>query len=493
MQQHFLTAVIAAFTQIIVGGTEVSGSAPKTDAEHIAAIEAGLIVKPIAIDGKPLETKPLSDFMKEREVPGVAVAVVDNYKLAWTKTYGKRDLNRSEALADETLFNVGSISKMVTAVAVLRLVDKGILDLDRDVNTMLKSWQLPTDGKNVKGAATLRFLMSHYSGVDGHFPLICKEGERLPNLLEILKGARGRPPVAIRLSPASRFEYSSDAFLVIQQILEDQVGKAFQDVVRQEVFVPAGMTHSTFAQPAETADGFDRASGHSWQNGKLEVRRQSFPGLGTSGLWTTARDLALLMISLQKSARGTGLLKPETYRMMLTPVVANSGLGVFLAGKGESVIARVRASDGMPQDAFVGWFTSYGYNGKGAVVLANNGGLLLGFSLLRAIGKEYGWPGYIPTRVTVPAEPGVLARLAGDYKIPDEDATITIGVDNGSPYAQVNGTRKLPMSAVSPLKYFINLDMFNEATLEFVPDDKGAFEVLRLDYPMRSYTATRSR
>lgn len=120
-------------------------------------------------------------------VPGVSLAVVDNGELGWARGYGRGEAGSAAPVTPETMFQAASISKPVTALAVLRLVQEGVLRLDEDVSGYLRSWKVPANGP-WQPRITLRHLLSHNAGMTVHgFPGYASRGP-VPTLREVLDG-----------------------------------------------------------------------------------------------------------------------------------------------------------------------------------------------------------------------------------------------------------------------------------------------------------------
>ncbi len=150
----------------------------------------GDIPPPLIIDGERPEDTTLKALMEKLHVPGIGVAVFRAGAIEWVRGFGVRDA-AGDPVTATTLFQAASISKPITALAVLRLVDSQRIDLDANVNTHLKSWKIPNNQFTAKHGVTLRELLSHTAGVsiDGFSGHV--KGERLPSLLQILDG---KPP-----------------------------------------------------------------------------------------------------------------------------------------------------------------------------------------------------------------------------------------------------------------------------------------------------------
>ena len=132
-------------------------------AARIKRVENG--IPPIALgpNEQPLQLN-LTELMKIYKVPGLSVAVIDNFKIAWAKAYGVTEAGATTPVTIHTLFQAGSISKPVAATGALYLVEHGKLSLDENVNDKLKTWQVPDNEFTKDQKVTLRRLLSHKIG-----------------------------------------------------------------------------------------------------------------------------------------------------------------------------------------------------------------------------------------------------------------------------------------------------------------------------------------
>jgi len=130
----------------------------------------------------------LLQLMKLYKVPGLSIAVIENYKIAWAKEYGVIETGSSTPVSPKTLFQAGSISKPVAATGALYLVEHGKLALDENVNEKLKTWKVPEDEFTKNERVTLRRLMSHTAGLTVHgFPGY-DVNDTLPTPVQIFNG-----------------------------------------------------------------------------------------------------------------------------------------------------------------------------------------------------------------------------------------------------------------------------------------------------------------
>src|ERR1700743_3689820 len=142
------------------------------------------------IKGRPDPGMTLADQMSRLHVPGVSIAVIHNKRIDWSKGYGVARLG-GPSVSASTLVGAASMSKPVTAMAVLRLVQEGKIDLDADVNTYLKRWKIPANQCTKDHPVTGRELLSHTSGIGTHTGAIYDPDKGVPSTLEILDG---KPP-----------------------------------------------------------------------------------------------------------------------------------------------------------------------------------------------------------------------------------------------------------------------------------------------------------
>ena len=151
---------------------------------RIATVENGLVPS-VSVSGNPAVARKIQDRMRAYHVPGVSIAVIQNYRIDWAKGYGAMDLGTRAPVSPETRFQAGSISKPVAAAGALKLVEEGQLSLDEDVNAKLHSWKVPENSLTAEQKVTLRRLLSHSAGLTVHgFPGY-PAGAPLPSLVDI--------------------------------------------------------------------------------------------------------------------------------------------------------------------------------------------------------------------------------------------------------------------------------------------------------------------
>lgn len=352
------------------------GVANARDARHdgsrpLTALQYGL--RPAVIKaGEALPGWSLRERMAHYHVPGVAIAVLEDGKVVEAVGFGVREAGTQDAVDGDTLFSVGSISKVITAATSLRLAARGQIDLDRDVGTYLKSWRMPATPGIVDPTVTMRMLMSHTAGVTVHGFKDYMPGEALPTLIQTLDGeppARN-DPVRLEREPGSRGDYSGGGVMIEQQVLEDLTGAPLETIARAQVFGPLGMRRSTFENPLSAARG-NIAKAHDDQGAPtaLPLGWQVFPEQAASGLWTSANELGAFVGALIRSYQGRAafLPRPIATEMMTQVSASPHGLGPRLDGAGTTRIFH----HGGANDSYHAWIEGYLETGDGFVILTN--------------------------------------------------------------------------------------------------------------------------
>ena len=453
-----------------------AGPGPDIEA-RIRRVESGLLTYHVVRGETPALT--IQERLREYRVAGVSVAVINGGRIEWARGWGEAQAGSGIPVDTATLFQAASISKPVAAVAALRLVQEGRLALDEDVNARLRSWRVPDSPFTTAEKVTLRRLLSHSAGTTQHgFPGYAA-GAAVPTVVQILDGQApaNTRPVRVDTVPGSRWRYSGGGYTIAQLLMEDATGRPFAELMREQVLEPAGMRHSTYAQPLPADRAGQAAAAHAGDGQPIAGRHHTYPELAAAGLWTTPSDLARLAIDLQRAYNGeTGrILSPETARLMLTRQAGTYGLGFGVGGEGDSL----RFEHGGSNQGFRAFFMALAQTGQGIVVMTNGeGGGELGMEIMRALAREYGLPGYeVRERDAVRLDAAALAAYAGGYQtVPegsDPPVMVEIEVDAGVLRLSVPrvGWDRRPLRASGPDTFFF---LQNPGDLVFTRDGSGA-------------------
>jgi CubicO group peptidase (beta-lactamase class C family) len=275
-------------------------------------------------------------------VPGVSISYFDNGKIIQNKEYGILEKGTLKQVNEHSIFHACSISKMVTTLCALKLVELGVLDLDTDANNYLTAWKIPDNAFTKEKKITLTHLLSHQAGfydMDSSFEPY-QEGDPIPTNMDILKGVTkyNREEVQAKYIPESDHAYSDAGFCVIEQILKDTTGKTVVQLADEYVFAPLHLKRTFFweigKELSEKYDITNIAVGHDCNGEIVEGLRVHYPNVGGASLWSNPTELSLIALDIAKSyLDGTGMiLNKEMARKMLTPCAGKKymGLGVFL-------------------------------------------------------------------------------------------------------------------------------------------------------------------
>lgn len=267
-------------------------------------------------------------LMKLYGIPGCNIALVQGKEVVWTESYGYADVASGRVLTIDTPMSVQSITKSVTAWGIMRLVEKGLIDLDAPVSQYLKSWQFPlTDYPTEK--ITVRQLLSHTAGMPlGDFTNIYSPGEMMPSNRDVMTRE-----VVIMREPGTRFSYSNTGYNLLEILIEDVTGQSFSDYIRTEVLLPLGMESAAF--------DIDKAvtpyppTGYNLRGEPVPV--YLYPSKASGGLFATAHDIALFAVSgMQENPVLSGesiklLYAPQSHKIGIYGLIFESyGLGHYL-------------------------------------------------------------------------------------------------------------------------------------------------------------------
>jgi CubicO group peptidase (beta-lactamase class C family) len=379
--------------------------------EQITAVENGLLPASVFKGDKPWT---MQERMEHYGVPGVGIAVIQNSEIVWFKTYGLADRETGESANTNTLFQAGSVSKPVAAFGALQMVEAGKLSLDADVNASLKSWKLPDNEFTTDSIVTLKQLLSHSGGLTVHGFGGYAMGDEVPSVVQVLDGSgpANSAPVRIDKAPGEGFRYSGGGYTIAQLMMTDVSGKPFEDLMDELLIKPTSMTHSTYQQPLPPALLKKAAAGVLPDGTAVAGKRHTYPEMAAAGLWTTAGDLALFAIEMQKALKGNSkLMSKEMAHTMTTQVDSGYALGWGIRKLGESGYF----SHGGWDEGFCSQLTAHMEGGYGVVVMINSNHPAFMSEIVNAVGHTYGWDGYEAHEI-LPVPEEMLSKYTGRYR-----------------------------------------------------------------------------
>ncbi len=341
----------------------------------------------------------LLERMEAWDVPGMSIAVVLGGEIRWAKGYGTANTIYGTKVEVDTLFQAGSISKSISALGALKLVEEGYIDLDEDINPYLKTWKIPYSDFTQDEKVTLRRLLSHTAGFGGPEGLGFKQGETIPSIVDELNGLGKNGKLAFIHVPGEKFEYSNGGYTITEKLIEDITGLSFKSYMEESILRPLGMNDSTFEQPLPD-ELHARASAGYDNTGKItEGLWHNTAEQATMGLWTTSTDLARFCIGIYEilSGKTDGILSKKTIEQMFIKdkKYFNDkeyyGLG-FVLLEDEEGDGTLYGHQGSTSSGFNNMYFSYVNSGDALIVFANS---FKGFGLMDEIGsifgEYYGW------------------------------------------------------------------------------------------------------
>jgi CubicO group peptidase (beta-lactamase class C family) len=283
-------------------------------------------------------------LLAKYDVPGAVVSRIKKGDVVWTRAYGYANLKTGTRMQPEMVFEHGSNGKVLTAWAIMRLVEEGKIDLDAPANRYLRRWKVESSQFDPNGV-TIRRLLSHTAGLTVHGFLDYSQRRRLPTLVEMADGKNQVPmfhgevngPVLIKWQPGSRAEYSGGGFLILQMVIEDVSGEPFAVFMNREVTAPLGLTMLQWSwTPKLEADAPMPYGEMQEPVGYRQLGCQSI-GSEICSVPDFARFLAAAVPGPHGEPAGRGVLRPESVAQMLE-IQTNSdgsGLGYGVAWAGD--------------------------------------------------------------------------------------------------------------------------------------------------------------
>ena len=250
-------------------------------------------------------------IMAERHIPGAAVAVVKGGRVVRMKGYGVASLEFGVPVTTDTVFEIGSVSKQMTAAGVMLLVQDGKVKLDERISKYLPD--TPEAWKDV----TVRHLLTHTSGIKSYSSL---EGFELAQRMTINDFIKKLSPHPLEFTPGEKNIYSNSGFNLLAYIIETQSGKKYIDFMRERIFTPLGMTRTFDRDPKNIIRL--RASGYEWIDGQHSGRDGDLTDLmGAGSIVSTIED----MTKWEAALRGDKLLNAESKKQIWTQFTFNNG------------------------------------------------------------------------------------------------------------------------------------------------------------------------
>lgn len=235
-------------------------------------------------------------------------------------------------LTSDSIFQIASLSKWITAVGVLVLVEDGLIGLDDPVASHLTRWSFP-ESQFDENQITIRHLLAHTAGLtDGLGYNGFEAGDAIQTLEDSLTHAQDAMPgvsgvVELGRPPGSRWQYSGGGYTVLQLLVEEVTGQGFADAMQDRVFEPIGMVDTSFDYDdvaGSLATTFDLSG--------VQIVPRYYTSVAAASLYTTADDLALFLGSLRAGGSAPTVLSPETITQMIDAQAELLGVPIWGLG-----------------------------------------------------------------------------------------------------------------------------------------------------------------
>lgn len=375
------------------------------------------VQKRVAVIGEKKPKISIPQRMAEIQLPGASIAVIKNGELAWAAGYGIANSDTGAKVDKNTLFQAGSISKPVAALAALKLVEQGKIGLDEDVNPHLKGWQVKGDAISKSHPVTLRQLLNHTAGLTVHgFPGYAL-GEDIPSTVEVLQGKGNTDEVTVDTTPGTEWRYSGGGYTVMQKLVEDITGKPFAEYTDKHILHAMGMMRSTYRHDLPEELKTNASSAFDRDGDMYETVYNYYPEKAAAGLWTTPSDIAKYVLHMQQIMNGKsdGILQKDTVKAMFELHQKDWGLGPQMSKAGEQLLF----GHGGKNLGFTNDFKAFVNQGDAIIVMTNGdgGGELIG-ELMITISEHYQFDIAKKKSISVfPLSDDQRRGIAGDYKM----------------------------------------------------------------------------
>jgi len=389
-------------------------------------------LKPAAVFKNKNTDFKLFERMKYYGASAVSIVVIKNNNFVFTKAFGSLSKNCNTPVNEQSLFQAASLSKAITALAIMHLRQTLNLPLDEPLNNYLQSWQLE-GGQSV----TLRQLLSHTAGVNNTSYQGYEPSTKLPNLLNILNGTSESNKVSV-VSSKGKYKYSGGGYMIVQQLIEDITKRNFSEYMRSEFFAKFSAKQSHF-DVIKYSKEKNIAKGHGFSGNMYPNSWFNYPQKAAAGLWSTPTDLANLLAAYMKSYQGVDnrMISIRSAKEITTVIDSKMGLGFGVHSEG----INLHIDHGGWTKGYRAYMTAFPERGDAVVVMANsNNSNRLIEEIMRSISNQLDWDAYKSQTFDLANwEQTKIKSFAGTYMI--EPAGFSVEMIEHGDYFEMNTPR----------------------------------------------------
>ena len=391
--------------------------------------------------------------MVDKALNAVSIVLVKDMEILWARGFGVEDLNKSTKADANTVYRVGSVSKLFTDIGIMQLVEKGEVDLDAPITDYLPEFR---PRSRFKREITLRQLMSHRSGLLRE-PLVGNYfDDDEPTLEATVKSIIDSDVI---YAPESKIKYSNSAIATVGYVLEKLKGEPFASYLRKNVLLPMGLTHSAFEPLPDITDRLADATMWSYDGRVFDAPTFELGMSPAGSMYAPVVDLGQFMKVLFNDGKGPNgpVIKKETLQLMLTS----------------------QFNDGKDQRHNVGFGIGFSLSEQGGYKRVGHGGAVYGFST-----QLYALP-EVKLGVAVTSSVDVtntITRRVATYAL-----DCLLAVENGKPLPDYEKTSSVNEKTVALLVgHFVSdngkrLKLFNKYGTLYMENDRFQTRIRQLN------------
>ncbi len=392
-----------------------------------------------------------------------SVLIEYNGAILLAKGYGYRNTEEKLSCDDQTIYQIGSVTKQFTATIILKLAEQKKLSLSDKLSKYFP--EFPNAEK-----INIENLLSHTSGIfnytnDADFMM--KEVEKPIDRQKLFEMVKNKP---LDFEPGTKYNYSNTGYMMLGYIIEKVTGRKYEQAVKQNIFIPLQMTHSGFdyknLQDANRAVGYNVIV-----NGKGEraMKVDSTVSFSAGAMYTTVGDLNKWNRSLQTE----NILTKQSLQNAFTRRLSNYGLGWAI----DSIGGKQMISHGGGIHGFLSYNTFIPADKNSVTLFTNVATTDIDKVTRDLIAIVYNKPYELPAeKVEVKIDESILKQYVGTYELAPT-FSIVVRVDNGQLKAQATGQPEFELFAKNEKEFFLKVV---DAQVEFVKNDKGEVEKMIL-------------
>ena len=412
MQQYLLVMLAVSANFFAQTGNATQATKDTQDKgivqqSSVAALQAAVeqnLRGPVKFGAQPVNTYTVQQRLAYHKVPGISFALIHNGELAWARGYGTVAAGLAQAVTVNTVFQAASIAKPVTAFAVMRMQQQGLLDINASIDTYLTTLTLAKGKQTPEAAVSFKTLLDHSSGLTAGGYMGYEKGAAIPSDRQTFNGEApaNTKAASVETTPGTVVSYSGAGYTLAEIALTDHFKQPFEQLIDTWLLSPLGMKNSGFALDYPQQHGVEVALGHDRSGNILTGGWRRHPEQAAAGLWSTPTDLALFAIETTKAYQGNSkLLSQAAAREMLTPIMPEQDLSdqfggqpamtFIVAGAGRQFLFQ----HGGGTQGYSCFMLMYPETGDGAVFMTNSdAGYSIGLEMLRAASFVYNWPDF---------------------------------------------------------------------------------------------------